>query len=804
MALRRFQSITLILPTVLLLFSAAINADEIPAAHLEFFENKIRPALIKYCYECHSEESGKTRGGLLVDTKLGLMQGGDSGPTIVPGEPEESLLWDAVAWIDSDYEMPPKQKMPDKVIADFKRWIEMGAPDPRVSEQEVVDNTIDIEAGKKHWAYQPIQKVSTNQSIDSYIDKALEEKSLQARPDASPEVLLRRLNFDIVGLPPTPAETIAFVKAWRENSEAALEKKVDELLASTQYGERWGRHWLDVARYAESTGLDVNYTFPHAWRYRDYVIDSYNQDKPYDQFVREQIAGDLLPAKTDQQWNDNLIATGFLAIGTKSLNEPNPRKFKMDVVDEQIDTVGRAILGLTVACARCHDHKYDAIPTMDYYALAGFFQSTDTFFGTSDGLQNRRPTKLLELPVTDSVSATKSMSAEERKQLEDRRTELRQRMFQLRSGTMDDDPNLTQKLLQTRAFIAGIDRRFTEVDDSGNPKTLAMGVQDSGTPGDGRVLIRGEVEKPAQEVARGFLQVLDFAPSTASIRTKQSGRRELATWLTSDENPLPPRVMVNRIWQKLFGEGLVSTPNNWGTTGEKPSHPELLDYLAARFIDQGWSIKSVIREIVLSNTYRRSSTFDQQSFAIDPYNRLLWRAKPRQIDAEALRDAMLAVSGRLELEAPHGSVIAQNNGRVGRQIRPGSFSDSYHRSIYLPVVRDVLPESLALFDFPDPSMPNAKRDETNMPSQALYLMNSDYVIGLAKAMAKRISTRFEGEDQRIRSAFLLAYSRPASADEVASCDEFLNRFAANGSSHEQAFQAFCQTLLSSAEFRILN
>ncbi|MGI9474054.1 MAG: DUF1549 domain-containing protein, partial [Rubripirellula sp.] len=400
----------LIAVAIAVLMPALASAQHPSAAQVRFFETSIRPALVKYCYECHSVESGDSRGGLLVDTRVGLLQGGDAGPAVVPGNAEASVLWEAITW--EGYEMPPSEKMPASVIANFKQWIDMGAPDPRVREIKQFSTKItkkDIEKSRReHWSFQPPRSRS-GATIDSLVAKKLEEVGLHPSKSANGYTLLRRIYFDLVGIPPTPAEITRFQTAFKSNPEAAVRAKVDQLLKLPQYGERWGRHWLDVARYAESSG-SRNTPYPHAWRYRDYVIDSFNDDTPYDRFIKEQVAGDLLKVKTDEQWQENLIATGFLAIGLKHHDEKNPRKFMSDMVDEQIDTLTQSVIGLTVACARCHDHKYDAIPTDDYYSLAGIFYSTKTYYGTSRIAQNHRPSDLLLLPVQDKSTGGGSVN----------------------------------------------------------------------------------------------------------------------------------------------------------------------------------------------------------------------------------------------------------------------------------------------------------------------------------------------------------------------------------------------------------
>jgi hypothetical protein len=834
------------------LAAPALAQEKLTSAQSEFFEKKIRPAFVKYCYECHSIETGKTRGGLLVDTREGLLQGGDSGPAIAPKNLDESMLWGAITY--DTFQMPPEKKMPAEVIADFKTWIEMGAPDPRIREKLFVASKIDIEAGKEHWAFQKPQRPA-RAGIDLFVSGKLLEAKLNPVEAADPATLLRRLNFDLIGLPPSPDEVNAFLAAWKQSSRTAISKKVDELLARPQFGERWGRHWLDVARYAESSGKSVNVTYPHAWRYRNFVFDSFNEDKPYDEFIRQQIAGDLLAVKTDEEWQENLIATAFLAMGTKGLNERNPRQFRMDVVDEQIDTMSQAVLGLTVGCARCHDHKFDPIPTTDYYALAGIFLSTKTYYGTVSGLQNQRPAKLLILPIADEESATRGFSPEEIEQMEERIQEIQSTIRQARIEQRRGGKGLQQQqFLRMRNQIDQIQGQLDTLDENGQPRTYAMGVQDLDETVQASVLVRGDVEKSAQQVDRGFLQVLDFGDE---IKSNRSGRKELADWLTSKDNPLTARVMVNRIWMHLLGEPLMGSPNNWGTTGQKPTHPQLLDYLSVRFMDQGWSVKSVIREIVLSKTYQRGSTYSRRNYEVDPDNRLLWRANPRQLDAESLRDSVLALSGHLNLDRPFASEIAaEGDKRIGRQFDGSTAGDnSKHRSVYLPILRDSLPEALALFDFADPNASAEKRTSTNVPSQSLFLMNNSFVLEQARGMAAKLSEKFTSPEQQVEHAFLLAYGRPATDDEILASLEFYERFLpearrnffANRTSvtqprgpaagqrsvgqpgrrpfgqfprggrrpgggppqpplnpAQQTLMAFCQGLMASAEFRILN
>lgn len=818
---------------ILLAVAIAVNAlpesraqEQPTAAQTEFFEKNIRPAFVKYCYECHSVEKGESRGGLVLDFREGVRQGGDSGPALVPGQPETSLLWEAINW--DSYEMPPSQKMPDSVIADFKTWISMGAPDPR--ERKLLHHkskisATDIQDGQEHWALQP-PRSQQGATIDGFVSARLQEAGMKASDPADAFTLLRRINFDLIGLPPTPAEITAFANAFKRNADTAVKAKIDELLGRPQYGERWGRHWLDVARYAESSG-SRNTPYPHAWRYRNYVVDSFNDDTPYDRFIAEQIAGDLLPVKTDEQWQKNLIATGFLAIGLKHHDEKNPRKFESDMVDEQIDTLTQAVLGLTVACARCHDHKYDPIPTADYYAMAGIFQSTQTYYGTTRIAQNHRPSELLLLPIADNATGSAASSKQAMSRLKGQIAKLDRDAAGLRGKERREIRNVRNRL----------EAQLTALNPDGTPKTFGMGVQDAEQMTNAHILISGEVEKPAQEVPRGFVQVLGDLNFTVRS-SKSSGRLELVDALISKENPLTARVMANRIWMHLLGKPIVGTPSNFGFSGAEPDNQELLDHLAVSFMNGNWSIKELIREIVMSETYRRSSRYIEANYAVDPDNVFLWRANPRQIDAEAMRDAMLALSGQLNLERP---VPSPSTGR-GPASRRESTDDS-HRSVYLPIVRDAVPDSLDLFDFPDPNTSSSGRSESIVPTQALYMMNGDFVTTQARAMAGSLASRYGTSSEQVSAAFLWAYGRPPTNEEIKASQQFFRDFnpgetastepstsspgtrsetqrrngrgrgrrqpegaaaGAGANTKPDALAVFCQTLMASAAFRILN
>ncbi|MHA3770875.1 PSD1 and planctomycete cytochrome C domain-containing protein [Verrucomicrobiota bacterium sgz303538] len=812
-----------------MLFSAPAVHSEIndapDKAQVDFFEKNIRPVLSSKCYKCHSADSKDVKGGLLLDTREGILEGGDSGHAVVPGDVGQSLILKALKWQDKDMRMPPQKeggKLPDNVIADFEQWIKMGAPNPRTDGAKVAKKGVDLEKGKDFWAFQspkasPPPAVHdsgwSRSELDQFVLAALEAKGLHPVADADRSTLIRRVYFDLIGMPPSPEEIDAFLK---DQSSDAFEKVVDRLLSSPRFGERWARHWLDVARYAESTGKERNVAYPTAWRYRDYVIDAFNSDKPYDQFIREQVAGDLLPASSTRERNEHLVATGFLAIGAKGLNEKNAEQFRMDEIDEQIDTTTRAVLGMTVACARCHDHKFDPIPQRDYYALAGIFRSTRTYFGTNDAnaKRARHATPLLAL-VQDEESSV--VSAEPSPAAPPPAAPVRpipaKRLQKLAARNPQKAAELRQQL--QRANAAAANRPTTAVAARG-PSTddRCMGVGE-GQPSNCKLLVRGEITQPGENVPRGFVTVLN-SESAPPIPGNQSGRLELAQWLTSPSNPLTARVEVNRIWLHLFGQGLVRTADNFGVSGEMPSNPQLLDALAVQFMRDGWSEKRFIRSIVLSRTYQLASASDKAAMEIDPDNHLLWRASPRRLDAEAIRDAILTASGQMQVDRPHGSVVANvGDGAIGKKgLKPDVFANvkANYRSVYLPIVRDFTPEVLEIFDFAEPSLVVAARDVTNVPSQALYLMNNSFVREQSKAMCKRILAMPVSYPERITLAYKLALGRPPSTDERARADRYLLNEAReliplkNGRVNDAAelsWSTFCQALFACAEFRYL-
>ncbi len=823
----------------LITLAPVVQADELTPNQTKFFETKIRPVLIDSCYECHSKKAGHNKGGLTLDTKVGLRQGGNSGPGVIPKNLDESMIWLAVSRTEPDYKMPPKSKLPANVIADFRTWIQMGAPDSRNDGlPSVVTTEIDIEEGCKFWSFQKPTKTSppaafsrewSKTPIDRFVHTKLADKRMQPAARAETMTLVRRLFFDLIGLPPMFDQRAVKLKdeltgieidlASFSDDPSSYRSLVDQLLATQHFGERWGRHWLDIARYAESNGKESNHSYPNAWRYRDYVVDSFNNDKPYDRFVQEQIAGDLLPARTDEQWQEGLIATGFLAIGPKDLREMSFRKFTMDMVDEQIDTTTRAILGLTVACARCHDHKTDPVPTADYYSLAGIFLSSNTYYGTFGTGGRFNTGKLLEMPVLSKnreqlsprdIADLKARIAELERRLREHAAQKREKMQQS-ADKASDTPAARSSAKRIRHEHNVLTAKLASLDGSGLSKQYLMGMQDKAAVADTNILVRGEVDSPAQVIPRGFLQVLNHGPQ--EIREGHSGRLELSRWLSSHDNPLTARVMVNRVWNKLFGRGLVSSTNNFGATGVRPTHPQLLDHLAVEFMEGGWSVKSLIRSIVLTRTYQASSQFNAANYAIDPDNEFLWRAASRRIDAEALRDKILATSGQLELTRPSGSRVAgAGDVELGRKSSPDLLADlPPHRSVYVPTIRNVSHELLGLFDGADPDVVTGTRDATNVANQALFMMNSPFILEQADVLTKQLMNQADSTRARVELAFQRAYGRAPTDSEIRTALQFQNRFVAAAretGDRKQAEWLFltsvCQGLLSSAEFRFIN
>ncbi|MFM7052937.1 MAG: PSD1 and planctomycete cytochrome C domain-containing protein [Planctomycetota bacterium] len=879
---RALLSIVLISPLAHASAGRAEPPAPLTAEETKFFESKVRPLLIANCYGCHSASAGKSKGGLRLDTRESTLAGGESGPAVVPGDIDSSLLVRAVRYHDEDYAMPPAGRLSDADIATIEQWVAMGAPDPRSAGPSAGGSSPgnspgtshrwtaeDIARGREnHWAYRPVRETAApavrdtawaRGAIDGFVLAAMEERGLSPAADADRRTLLRRASLDLLGLPPSEAEIAAFE---RDPSPDAFAKAVDRMLASPQFGERWGRHWLDVARYAESSGKESNIVYPHAWRYRDYVVASFNEDKPYDRFLTEQLAGDLMPAGSDAERAELAIATGYLAIGTKSHNGRGRLQFQMDLADEQIDAVTQGMLGLTVACARCHDHKFDPIPQRDYYAVAGIFLSTDTRYGTFEAQGNNHPSTLVELPKDAGVPWGPSMpqaqrsllatAAERVRQESERAAQVLAQAREARQKGEELPSNIQQQVVRARA-TQGANKNLESVaarfDASGEPterNLVTMGAVERRQAVNARLLDRGELDKPGAAVPRGLVQLVSTGELPA-IR-KGSGRLELAQWIASEGNPLTARVWANRVWLHLFGKGLVPTPDNFGMSGQQPTHPELLDHLAVRLVEGGWSTKALIREIVLSRAYAMSSAFDARDAEIDPDNAYLWRMPKKRLEAEAIRDSMLRVAGLLDLTPRTGSPIAFTEGGMRGPQQDRIFgaiaaAPDNHRSVYLPILRDRVPESLEVFDFAEPAFVTGQRDTTNVPTQALYLLNSAEITRIADAFARRTIDAGRTEAERVAAAFALAFGRQPSAGEMRACRDFLDDFAAayakdapeqpaagragsmrervrqrmqeaaarrNGAAPAQvapdlaAYSALCQAILLSGEFRTVD
>jgi hypothetical protein len=945
----RFLAAALVLACV-----PRVGADE----GVAFFEKKVRPLLAERCLECHSAEK-KVKGGLRLDTREGWMEGGDAGPAIVPGKPDDSLLITAVRYTDIALQMPEKRKLPAEEIAIFEEWVRMGAPDPRTGTATKKQTGLSIEEGKKFWSYQPVKKPAPpavkdtawpRNDIDRFILAKIEAAGAKPAPDAAPAVLARRLHYNLIGLPPAPEETDAFVADAIGNRESAIRNLTDRLLASRHFGEKWGRHWLDVARFAESSGGGRTLLFKDAWRYRDYVIDAFNADVPFDRFIREQLAGDLLPAASPKEQRRQVTATAFLALGPTNYEEQDKQQLRFDIIDEQLETIGRGFLGQTIGCARCHDHKFDPVPQRDYYAMAGILSSTRTLFNYTDNVA-----RWIALPLPAEGEAEPALRAHEtkiaalEKEIEGAKATLAELSKNVGAETtkpgmaiapgelpgivLDDSQAKIVgewKLSQfTRSFIgegylqdlnAGkgektitftpmlpkatrydvrlaysalgnrannvrvnilhadgedtvyvdqtlpppIDGRFVSLgkfrfekngagyvlisnDDTkghvivdalqfiaedelvaaedtrnaadperaaaakrvkklegelrkltkeGPQRETAMAVREDDTIEDTHIRVRGVEKQRGEKVPRGFLQVALATPPPALPPTA-SGRRELADWIASADNPLTARVFVNRVWTWLFGAGLVRTVDNFGTTGEKPTHPELLDYLAARFVEEGWSVKKLVREIVLSRTWQQTvGAGDNPLFA---------HANRRRLDAEQLRDTLLAVSGQLDLK--YGGLNIGGAGDIDANTFSAQNTEYNYvyadtrRSVYTPAFRNKRLELFEVFDFGDINASIGQRNVSTVAPQALYFLNHPFVLEQARAAAEQTMALAGSDEEKIANAFRRTLGRAPTAAELAKCRTFL---ATGPAPTVEQWSALHHTLFACVDFRYLD
>ena len=919
-------SLALLVATAPLLATAAESAPKLSKEESDFFEAKVRPLLVANCYKCHSVEEKKSKGGLVLDSREGWQKGGEHGPAIVPGQPDQSLLIKAVRFEDADVKMPPNgDKLSDAQIATLEQWVRMGAPDPRVTSSGAAGKLTGLtDEARAHWAFQPVKKPDVptiKQSgwaktpVDAFVLAKLEASGMAPSAPAPREVLIRRVTYDLTGLPPTPEEVSAFAN---DPSPDAFEKVVDRLLASPHYGERWGRHWLDTARYSDTTGAEnkrEDYRYPYAWTYRDYVINAFNADKPYDQFLKEQIAADLLPESKDDA--ARLAALGFLTVG-KRFQNPN------DTIDERIDTLTKATLGLTVACARCHDHKFDPVPTADYYSLHGVFASTvepadKPLIGTEPAGKDYEAFKrrIAEIEVENrkvyfdllakksaefrtkagayvlaSILGRRNLQSAERLRLRYElinEFKLQRDIYQygLRASARPVDPvfgplvrfaelpegQFAEKATEVLATVVrGGDRRrpinplvvkafadvpadslrslrdvanvytrlFASIDEqarayihaceaattarvdgpadqalvqlinvptevvpapllttqklrevgaqlpAAQPYELfrladinelqltspaspprAMVVADAPNPRNSPIFVRGEQGNRGPIVPRRFLEIL--AGPDRKTFTRGSGRLDLANAIASPENPLTARVIVNRVWMHHFGQGFVRTPDDLGVQSEAPSHPELLDYLAARFVEEGWSLKKLHRLILLSSLYQQSSDTNPDYATKDPENRLLWRANLRRLDFEAVRDSMLLFTGTLDRTVG------------GKPVNLTDEPYSNRRSVYGYIDRGSLPELLDQFDFADPDMANSKRTTTIVPQQALFFMNSPMAVDVARRVTSRPEFVGAKDDAaKVAALYEVLFQRAPRREEVAMAVEFVKASAADG------------------------
>jgi len=739
----------------------AAAAAPISPADAAFFETKVRPVLVERCYKCHSHDADRVKGGLMLDTREGLRHGGDTGPAIEPGKPQDSLLVDAIRYSDENLQMPPKgDKLSAQQVADITEWIRRGAPDPRTGVAKGSSLAYGG-VGRQHWSFLPVVKPAVpavqnaawvRNPIDNFVLARLEDNGMKPNPRADKRTLIRRVTFDLVGLPPSAEEVQDFLA---DDTPDAYTKVVDRLLASPHYGERWARYWLDVARYADTQGdppQREDPRLPNAWTYRDYVIDAFNQDKPYNEFILEQLAADRLvmaaakqnKADLEKVGQGRLAALGFLTLGPQFEGSVN------DIINDRIDVTTKAFLGLTVTCARCHDHKFDPIPTKDYYSLYSVFANTFVPKEWKDVFVHpvpKTPELLAYLAQMDALDRQdKQVEADLEALKHVKGTEITQAERQTKR----------RDLLQKRSEV---ERQIADLDESPAAPPRAELIEDLDPRGlkDYPVLIHGEAANKGPIAPRRFLEILS-GPKRPEW-THDSGRLELAEDIADPKNPLTARVMINRIWQQHFGVGFVSTPDDLGNQSAPPSFPELLDYLASRFVEQGWSVKKIQRLIVLSSVYQESSAGNPQYTDTDPDNKLLWRYNLHRLDFEEIHDEILAIAGTLDLDTVGG-----------RSMSIGSADFVTRRAVYTYIDRRNPPELMTQFDFPNPNVPSGRRYATTVPQQSLFLMNSPLVVETARKLVERPEfVQLSTDEERVASLFLAVYQRPPSAQETRLC-----------------------------------
>jgi hypothetical protein len=826
---------------LILLFGITLTADaEQPAppspAAIQFFETKVRPVLADNCIKCHGEE--KQKGNLRLDSLAALLAGGDQGPAIVAKQAEKSLLIKAIGYGDTELKMPPNKKLPAQQIADLTQWVKMGAPwpggdttvkvAPKRGEKEIT------EKDRAHWAFQLVKRPTPPISsaaahpIDAFILAKLQAKGLQPNPPTTKRELIRRLYYDLIGLPPTPQE----METWlNDPSPNAYEKLVDRLLESPHYGEKWGRHWLDLVHYAETNSYERDNPKPNAWRYRDYVIRSFNQDKPYDQFIREQLAGDelshgepgtLAPGSAD----DAIIATGYYRLGIWD-DEPTDREqARYDGLDDIVATTGQVFLGLTFDCARCHDHKIDPIPQKDYYRLLSFFHNINHFRngGATD-----------EVVLADT--AGKQLYEQRVRALEKQRSDLQtalnafedefRKLYEQVQGAGGPQPDFAKLVRSEGARLLGKERfqRYEEqrreleaLKKQTVPAEKALCVTEAGrTAPETFVMLRGNPHVKGDKVEPAFPLILGgqapvFPQPPPSAKT--AGRRlVLANWIASKDNQLTARVMANRVWQYHFGRGLVRSSSNFGTQGDKPTHPEMLDWLASELVQNGWRLKSLHRLITTSNAYRMSSRGNSAALAADPANDLFWRFDMRRLSAEEIRDSILSVTGCLNPKMFGPSMYVD----IPKEVMAGQSAPGYgwgksppeeqnRRSIYIHVKRSLLTPILESFDIAETDRSTPARFTTTQPTQALGMLNSEFLNKEAARLAARLSKE-AGRDisKQVELALRLVAQREPSAAEIQRGVKLIETLRIkDGASSEMALKYFCLMALNLNEFVYLD
>ena len=791
------------LALLLLLRIGPAHLSAAPAeSDIAFFEKSIRPLLTEHCLECHSTQAGKRKGGLLLDSRIAIAQGGDSGPAIVPGKPDESRIVVAVRGHDADLRMPPKKSLDSEKAELLAEWVRRGAPDPREETAKPRSHAgMSLAEGRTFWSFKPVTRPPLPESpslnpVDHLVLAKLNSVSLVPAKRADRRTLIRRASYTLSGLPPSPEEVDAFLA---DESPSAFSDLVERLLANPAYGERWGRHWLDVVRYADTCGNASDYPVPQLRLYRDWVVSAFNADTPYDRFLRDQIAGDLLGNGSVADRASGIIATGYLALARRFAGKAGAPHL---TIEDTIDNLSKAMLGVTLSCARCHDHKFDPFTMKDYYALYGFFSSTRYPYPGAEG-----DTKQSDFVPLMESSEVEELIAPHRAAVTEMEKTIKNLEQQLKDRSSPDSSEEKPVTEELKKRIADAKKQLAELTANAPLIRDAYAVAEAKEVGDARVQNRGEPKNLGATVRRGFPAVL--GGMTLPENTSGSGRATLANWLTDSANPLTARVMVNRIWQHHFGRGLVATPNDFGKQGLPPANAELLDFLASEFVRGGWSVKAMHRLILNSETWQRASTPPPKAQSIDPLNALTSYHTRTRLDAESLRDTLLQLSGELRFgPAPEHPFPARSTWKW-TQHNPFSASyDSKHRSLYLMQARLKKHPFLALFDGPDPSAATANRSLTTTPLQALFALNHPLIHETANAVAQR-SAATQNPSERVAATYRILFQRSPDTSEHSIAAEFFSNYQTLSAPSistvpEEAWIAFTRSLLSSNELLFLD